>query len=258
MITETESVEYSDYSEWLPEDYLTEYYSELMPDEQFAMEFLADWAGKTPYAPTALEFGCGPTVHHLFPIAKAAGEIHMAEYLASNRQAVQDWIDRKPNAHNWDEFAKETLRLHGVDAPTTQEIAQVQDEARRRITAILPGDAFDQDPLGPERRGSYPLVMSHYCAEAASTDIGKWYDSMRNILSLVAPGGVVFLSACGAANYYCVGGRNFPCAGVTPNDTLKSLVDNGFGDIDIRVRLVPAHTEQGYSSVIFARGVRRG
>ncbi|MCW3061620.1 MAG: hypothetical protein JWQ02_3441 [Capsulimonas sp.] len=257
MMTELETVEYADYSEWKPEDYLTDYYSELMPDEQFAMEFLADWADRTPHTPLAVEFGCGPTVHHLFPMAQLADEIHMAEYLASNRQAVQDWIDRKPNAHNWDEFAAEAVRLRGVASPTPEQIQEVQDEARRRVTAIFPGDAFDSDPLGAERRGSYPLVMSHYCAEAASTDIGKWYDCMRNILSLVAPGGTVFLSACGAANYYCVGGRNFPCAGVTPNDTLKSLTDNGFGDIDIRVRLVPAHTEQGYSSVIFARAVKR-
>ncbi|BDI31903.1 hypothetical protein CCAX7_39540 [Capsulimonas corticalis] len=257
MITETEKVVYSDYSDWKPEDYLTEYYSELMPDEQFAMEFLADWADKTPYAPIAVEFGCGPTVHHLFPIAHVAGEIHMAEYLASNRQAVQDWVDRKASAHNWDEFAKETLRLRGEDSPTPAQIERVQDDARQRITAIIPGNAFDTDPLGPARRGSYPLVMSHYCAEAASTDIGKWYDSMRNILSLAAPGGTVILSACGAANYYCVGGRNFPCAGVTPSDMLKSLMDNGFGDLDLRIRLVPAHTEQGYSSVIFARAVRR-
>ena len=148
MITELDAVKYSDYSEWKPEDYLSEYYSELMPDEQFAMEFLADWAGKTPFAPTALEFGCGPTVHHLFPIAQVAGEIHMAEYLSSNREAVQDWIDRKPGAHNWDEFARETLRLRGHESPGMDEIQQVQDEARRRITAILPGDAFDPDPLG--------------------------------------------------------------------------------------------------------------
>jgi len=81
---------------------------------------------------------------------------------------------------------------------------------------------------------------------------------MRNIASLVQAGGVFILSACGTAQFYCVGNRNFPCAGVNAQDILASLSDNGFTDIDIRVRQVPDHSEQGYSSVIFARALKGG
>ena len=124
------------------------------------------------------------------------------------------------------------------------------------INQVFAGDAFDADPLGPDRRGFYPLVTTHYCAEGASCSREAWRVCMRNILSLVKPGGTLILSACGAADFYSVGGRYFPCAGISAQDVLASLGDNGFTDIDLRVRQVPDHSEQGYGSVLFARAVK--
>ncbi len=39
-------------------------------------------------------------------------------------------------------------------------------------------------------------------------------------------------------------------------DLLASLGDDGFTDMDLRVRQVLDHSEQGYSSVIFACAVK--
>jgi hypothetical protein len=256
MTTSAPAIEYAPYTEWKPEDYLNEYYSEVMPDERFAMEFLVESLAKTEPVSVAVEFGCGPTVHHMLPMATKATEIHMAEYLENNRQEVEKWLAKAPNSHNWHDFTLETLRLEGIENPTPEQIEERETLARQRVKCVLPGDAFDADPLGPEKRGFYPLVASHYCAEGATTNKDEWHGCMRNIASLVAPGGVFILSACGAAAFYCVGGRNFPCAGVTAQDVLQSLTDNGFTNIDIRVRQVPDHSEQGFSSVIFARAIK--
>lgn len=40
--------EIHDYSDWEPQDYLAEYYQEVMPDEQFALEFLVESLQKMP------------------------------------------------------------------------------------------------------------------------------------------------------------------------------------------------------------------
>lgn len=256
MATATPPVAYSSYNEWKAEDYLTDYYAEVMPDERFAIEFLVEALSKTDSVPLALEFGCGPTVHHMLPMVPKAGEIHMAEFLANNRVEVEKWLASQPGSHNWNEFTRETLHLEGIENPTQEQIDEREAQARQRVTCVLPGDAFDANPLGPEKRGFYTLVASHYCAEGATTDKNEWQNCMRNITSMVAPGGIFILSACGAASFYCVGGRNFPCAGVTGQDVLQSLIDNQFTDIDIRIRQVPDHSEQGFSSVIFARAIK--
>ncbi|BCM92906.1 hypothetical protein IAD21_04790 [Abditibacteriota bacterium] len=248
----------SDYSQWQPEEYLREYYGggEVLPDEHFAMEFLVEALKRLADVPIALEFGCGPTIHHALAMAPVTNEIHLADFLESNRVEVGKWLGSDPAAFNWKHFGKETLELEGNPNPTDEQIAEREALLRARVTKVKFGDAFNTNPLGIDKREYYPLVASHYCAEACTTDKGEWRDCMTNISSLVEPGGTLILSVCGAANAYAVGDRNFPCAGVDEVDVLSSLRDNGFTDIDVRVRQVPSQTEQGFSSVVFASAVK--
>jgi hypothetical protein len=53
-----------------------------------------------------------------------------------------------------------------------------------------------------------------------------------------------------------VGDRFYPAAGVTRYDLLECLRENGFTDIDMRVRQTPDNSEQGFSSCVFVRAVK--
>ena len=254
MSTSTQTT-VSDYSQWQPQEYLREYYGEVLPDEHFAMQFLVETLARLESVPVALEFGCGPTVHHALPMASGASEIHFADFLESNRQQVEKWLRDDDDAFDWRHFGVETLELEG-GLPIKESVRAREELLRQKATQVLFCDAFEADPLGAEKRGSYPLVASHYCAEACTTSKDQWRDCMKNIISLVAPGGTLILSCCSSANAYAVGELYFPCAGVDEMDVLESLRENGCTDIDLRVRQVPAQTEQGFSSVIFASAVK--
>lgn len=246
----------SDYSQWQPQEYLHEYYGEVMPDERFAMEFLVEAVARLKPVSVALEFGCGPTIHHALAMATVAGEIHMADYLESNRDEVEKWLHRDATAFDWSHFGRETLELEGNPQPTKEQVQERDELLRSKITKVIPCDAFSPQPFGEDREGFYPLVASHYCAEACTTDKEEWRACMRNIASLVAPGGTLILSSCGEAAAYAVGDRYFPCAGVDVVDVLVSLREIGFTDIDVRVRQVPSQSEQGFSNVVFASAVK--
>lgn len=257
MIAETPPIEYAPWSEWNPSEYLSEYYARVMPDERCALAFLVESIRHLPPVSSALDFGSGPTVHHLFALVPKVQEIHTAEFLAANRDEIQSWLEGSDCAHDWSAFAHETLQLEGVAEPLAEDVAAREKETRLRTKQIWSADAGDTDPLGPDKRGSYPLVTTHYCAEGATHDKATWQRYMRNIVSLVQPGGTLILSACGAAEFYCVGERLFPCAGVTAQELISCLAENGFRDMDVRVRSVPDHSEQGYGSVIFARATKK-
>lgn len=252
MFDSTSSLDYAQWTEWRASEYLAEYYSEVMADEQHALAFLCESVKRLPEVSVALDYGCGPTVHHAAALAPKALEIHLAEYLPDNRAAVQQWIDRAENAHDWNILTRYILQMEGNESPSAEDIEEREQATRRRITRIVGSDAGDCDPLGPAMRGYYPLVTTHYCAEGATNSKETWALYMRNIISLVQPGGTLILSACGAADFYIVGDRMFPCAGVDGHDIMSCLQTNGFRDIDLRVRSVPDHSEQGYGSVIFA------
>lgn len=256
MVVTTSAIQYSGYSDWKPKDYLGEYYAQVMPDVRFTLEFLVESLREMPPISVALEFGCGPIVSYILPVVAKVQEIHMAEYLSSNRAELEKWLAGSDNAHDWRAFTLETLRLEGNSAPTTAEANTREQQARACITRVLPGDVTNADPLGPQMREFYPLVTAHYCAEAVSTSKETWRVYMQNIMSLVKPGGVLILSACGAGNFYRVGDRYFPCTKLNGQDVFASLCDNNFTNIDLRIRQVPDNSEQGFSNVIFARAVK--
>jgi hypothetical protein len=247
---------FAPWSEWKPEEYLHEYYRDVEPDERFLLEFLVEVMGELPPVPVALDFGCGPTVHRLFPLVPRAQEFHLAEYLPVNRDAVSRWAAGRPGAHDWSLFARETLRLEGGLEPADGQVRAREQAARERITRILSADAGDRDPLGPARRGFYPLVTTHYCADSATDDRETWLRYMRHIAGLVRPGGCFVVSALGGSRGYRVGSHWFPGAAVTAEDVLAFLEEAGFGEIDRRERAVPDRADQGYGSVIFARAVK--
>ncbi len=257
MTTQPRLIEYSEWSDWEPKEYLSEYYATVMPDERYAMEFLVESLRGVPEADCALDFGAGPTVHHAFPLVTKAKEVHLAEFLPGNRDEIESWLRHDPDSHNWLSFAQETLKVEGNPHPTVIEALERERATRECVTRVVAADAGETDPLGPSMRGYYPLVTSHYCAEGATNDKATWRRYMRNIAGLVRAEGTLILSACGAADYYCIGERRFPCAGVNGHDLLDSLAENGFGDVTLRIRQVPDHSEQGYGSVLFACAVKR-
>ncbi len=247
---------YSDWNEWNPRDYIAEYYSEVIPDCRFAMEWLLDSLADTPPVDQALEFGSGPIPVFTFPLSLRAREIHIAEYLEVNRRELSNWVENTSDAHDWLHFSQEMLRLQGHPLATEAQARAIESATRARIKSIEGGDAHQKDPLGADKRGFYGLLATHCCAECATSSKEEWRDFISNIFSLVAPGGTLIQTIVEGATYYKVGDREFPSANVTRHDALDCLVENGFTDIDLRVRNTPGNSDQGFSSCVFLRAVK--
>lgn len=259
MVAQKPEIQYADYRDWTAQDYLTDYYVEVQPDELLTLEFLVESLQKMPPISVMLDFGCGPIVSHILPIVPKVQEIHLAEYLSANRALVDKWLANQDDAHNLRTFTSATLRLEGNPNHTEAEAKAREQQARDCITRVLPCNITNADPLGSKMRGFYPLVTSHYCAEAVSTSKVQWRVYMQNMMSLVKPGGVLLLSAVGkSANFYRVGDRYFPCTSIDGQDVFASLCENNFTNIDLRIRACPHHLKEDYNYLIFAHAVKAG
>lgn len=211
---------------WSPADYLADYYREVQPDEQITLRFLCEAAALIGDVPTALEFGCGPTVHHLIPFAPRAATIDVADYLDRNLDAVRAWVSGAPEAWNWTPFAHFTLHCELGRPPTECELSEREALTRERIGAFLRGDARRGQPLGTAQR--YPLVVCCFCPDSITDDLAEWRQCAINVSALVAPGGWYVLTALHDAGSYRVGDVDFPSAGVSVDDVAGALRDAGF------------------------------
>jgi NNMT/PNMT/TEMT family protein len=241
-------------TDWVPREYLADYYSEVEPDERETIAYFVEAMRHAEPGRPVLLFGVGPTLHHVFLAAGTASEIHLADYLPANLSEIARWIDREPGAHDWRPFVRYTLECEGVAAPTEEQITRREELARCKITRLVQADAGRSEPV-QER---YATVISAYCADSATGDHAVWRTFMHHIAGRVEPGGVFITSALRRCRSYLVGGKPFPSANVDEHD-LHAVLEPGFEPASgsIEVRALPEHDEQGYTSIVLAWRRRR-
>lgn len=252
-----QEIHYDTYEDdWVPQDYLKYYYSTVNADEEHTVRFFADGLKEIKDAGDILYFGCGPTLHHVFLAAPKARTIHLADYLKNNMDEVQRWLAGEIGAHDWRPFVHYTLTCEGNAQPSDEDVSEREQVTKSKITRLLSEtDVNDADPLGEEGAARYDTVISAYCADAVTTDKEIWRQYMRNIASMVAPGGHFLVSALGNTKEYHVNGKVFPCVNLSKEDMIDALKLDFVHD-SIKVIEVTSLGEQealGYTGIILAR-----
>ncbi len=245
-------------TDWVPGDYLADYYSAVEPDERQTIAFFVEAVQASPPDEPVLLFGVGPTLHHVFLAASKASEIHLGDYLPANLREIEHWIARDANAHDWRPFVRYTLQCEGLILPSEAEITRREDLARARITKLLVVDLRLNDTLGDRNTGTYGTVISAYCADSATGDRGTWETYMERIVGLVRPGGTLITAALRRSRGYHVGGKTFPSANVDEHD-LGAVLEPHFGceNLTTKVCELAGTGSKGYSSIVLARAHHR-
>jgi SAM-dependent methyltransferase len=248
----------SGFDRWNAGDYLAQYYARVEADEAATLDFITRACGRLTKPGRALVFGIGPTVHHLLPLAPHVREIHVADYLASNLEHVRRWLRRDRDAHDWRPFARHVLECEGVRAPNYGLVGEREDLVRSRVTRCLRGDAGRPSALSTPGLGCYDVVLSCFCAESATGDQAVWRRYVRNILRLLAPGGLFITAALRRCRAYRVGSHRFACADIDEHDLAAVLVDSGIDaqQLQLEVRSVDLFDRLGYDSIVLASGTR--
>jgi hypothetical protein len=245
-------------TDWVPRDYLRDYYSAVEPDERETIAFFVDAIRDAEPDEPVLFFGVGPTLHHVFLAAGGASEIHLADYLQSNLDEVQRWIQRDPGAHDWTAFVRYTLECEGLASPTDADVWEREELTRAKITRLLRADARLSNPLEGPNAAPYATVVSAYCADSATDDHSTWSTFMEHISGLVRPGGLFVTSALRQCRSYVVGAKRFPSANVDERD-LRAALEPDFHchNDSVQVRHLSEHEAQGYSGIVLASAVKR-
>jgi hypothetical protein len=249
-------IAYSPWQDWDTRSYLGTFFAELGPDTFATLRFLArelQYFRDQP-AERALDFGCGPTPIASLAAVPYAREIHLADFIPANVEEVQRWIDADPDAFSWDHAIAGILKLEGTE-PTVEHIAQRATKLRSKAHTLL-CDAALPYPLHRQTE-PYPLVLSMYCADSATSSKETWRQYIRNICTLVAPTGRILIAALRNCCAYRLGEHAFPSANIDEADLEAILLDVGFSrnTLHIEVSDVPECAQEGFTSVIFARAI---
>ncbi len=245
-------------TDWVPREYLADYYSTVEADERRTIAFFVDAMRDAAPGEPVLCFGVGPTLHHVFLAAGKASEIHLGDYLPANLREIERWIARDAAAHDWRPFVRYTLECEGLACPTEEQISEREEITRAKITAMFEVDVRRADPLGQRDTAAYGTVISAFCADSATDDRSTWETYMKRIAGLVRPGATLLTASLGRSRGYLVGGKTFPSPNVDEND-MRAVLEPCFGRANVTIEAceLAEHGSHGYASIVLARARRR-
>ena len=250
----------SDYKLWDPKKYLAEYYStpHVSEDEAAVFRFIHQTlSGISEMLPKALEFGCGPTIHHAAALGPFVQKLDMTDYLDSNLTEVKLWLSEDPDMHNWDIYlsGKDGGVLDSQGKVSSKEnLEELKRVLRSKVTKLVKADILDRNSL--KKLGRYNLVASFYCVEAVSTSKELWKECMYNLWDLVESKGCLIMSSLRGSKFYKVGEKYFPNANITKkdfSDFFSEIPNVKRESIDIEVVDVKEWEQEGFDGIILVK-----
>jgi hypothetical protein len=226
------------WEEWCPRSYLNDHYLDICSENFGLLQFMVNAFRLIPPDGLLLDFGCGPTINAMFPVANHVREIHLCDYLEANLDEVKRWLMGEPSAFDWSEYVKVTLTLENGEPPDALSIAQREAVVRQRVTQLLNCDASKTPPLDSSLR--YDILVTNYCIDGATDNYEQWRSFFHNAMTMLKPGGILLLSAIKGANYWIVEEHRFPAIYITESDLMEALIEEGFEPQSIHMESLPA------------------
>nr|XP_056716361.1 nicotinamide N-methyltransferase-like isoform X1 [Euleptes europaea] len=195
-----------------PQDYMKTYYS-FNPDRAADNAFLT-FSLKILHKAfildglkgnTLIDIGSGPSIHQFLSACESFQEIIATDYTDQNREEMQRWLKKEPGAFDWSLLVKYVCELEG----DRERWAEKEEKVRRTIKQVLKCDVTQADPLAPLVVPPADCVLSVLCLETACEDLPTYRSAVKNIGSLVKPGGHLILVTALKTTFYIPGQNRF-------------------------------------------------
>ncbi len=204
----------------------------------------------------AVDVGSGPTVCYWSAITPYMAGIYLSDYLQANLDQLRYWVTDDPKKFDWGVYTRFTLAYEGHREISDALVLAREALVRSRVLGYFFCDVTQRDPLGPTHRHAHDCLTSFYCADSITYQKSKWHAYMRNIFSMLKPGGFFIGASMRNCTYYLAGGRTFPAANVNESDWLEVLTQNGFDRRSLRIEVAdearPPRKE--YDKVVLVSG----
>ncbi|XP_072342742.1 nicotinamide N-methyltransferase-like [Scyliorhinus torazame] len=173
----------------------------------FVLTNLVKTFSSGPKFRTLLEIGCGPCLHLALTASGHAEQIVVSDFASNNRQEIELWLQNDPGAFDWSPIAKYVCELEGDREKWTEKEKKLRDS----IKQVLKCDVHQTNPLHPVELEPADCLVTSLCLEAACKDKAAYCAALRNVTSLLKPGGVLILISVLNESYYIVDELKFSC-----------------------------------------------
>ncbi|XP_065273244.1 nicotinamide N-methyltransferase-like [Emys orbicularis] len=173
---------------------------------------------------TLIDIGSGPTIHQLLSACESFKEIIASDYTDRNHRELEKWLKNEPEAFDWTPVVEYVCELEGNRGKEAEKEAKL----RKTIKQVLKCDVHKSNPLDPIVLPPADCLISSLCLEAACKDLTTYRLALKNISSLLKPGGHLVLSGDLGCSFYMVGPKRFSCLVLREEFLREVLSETGF------------------------------
>lgn len=152
-----------------------------------------------------IDIGSGPTIYQLLSACESFKKIIATDYTDQNLQELEKWLRKEPGAFDWSPVVNYVCELEG----NRMKGQEKEEKLRRAIKQVLKCDVTQSQPLGAVSLPPADCLLSTLCLDAACPDLPAYCTALRNLSSLLKPGGYLVIVDALKSSYYMIGEQRF-------------------------------------------------
>ncbi|XP_069596939.1 indolethylamine N-methyltransferase-like [Ranitomeya imitator] len=197
-----------------------------------------------------VDIGTGPSIYHLLSACESFPHIIATDFTDINRQELERWLKREQGTFDWSEIVKIVCDLEGK----RDNWEEKENKLRSRIHKVLKCDVTKSNPLDPAEIPLADCLITALCLETACRDTDAYFCSLKNITTLLKPGGYLVLIGVLGDSFYKVGEKTFFCLPLDEQTVRNAVTDAGYRIKDLEVYYISdqassAHITDTYANI---------
>ncbi|XP_006912902.1 nicotinamide N-methyltransferase [Pteropus alecto] len=171
-----------------------------------------------------IDIGSGPTIYQLLSACESFKEIIATDYIDQNLQELEKWLKKEPGAFSWSLVMTYVCELEGNRAKGPEK----EEKLRRAIKQVLKCDVTQSRPLGAVSLPLADCLLSTLCLDAACPDLPAYHSALRNLSSLLKPGGYLVIIDALESSYYMIGEQRFSSLCLRQEEVKAAVREAGY------------------------------
>ncbi|XP_069062013.1 nicotinamide N-methyltransferase-like [Pleurodeles waltl] len=166
----------------------------------------------------------GPFIQYTLPACKYFTEIFFACPNNKSIQEVKKWLKEDSDALDWSHAIKDICELQG----SGETPMECQNMIRRKIKDVFKCDLNKSNPLSPVVLPPADSLLLVHCLEFLTNDKETFCKAMKNVSSLLKPGGHLLMVIDLKTTFFMFGDFKFPVLYIEESPLRSTLNDAGY------------------------------
>uniref|UniRef100_T1J689 Methyltransferase domain-containing protein n=1 Tax=Strigamia maritima TaxID=126957 RepID=T1J689_STRMM len=176
---------------------------------------------------TLIDVGCGPSLRAPLVASRYGCEVVCADLLETNRNFVQNWLDKGHDAFDYSDQFKHVAQLEGND-----DFGYLEERVKKSVKEVIFCDILADNPIHPRPSQQFDIVTSSLVLDAYP-DQADYLKGAKAISSLIRPGGYLAFGSSIGGTYYKVGDKTLPSSNVDSAVAKKAFIEAGLKVLQI-------------------------